>query len=384
MSQNVQYMNYLDYLIRVENQQLITDKLKVNNIIANNTDINIEGNIKSNNDIDCNNLNATNSINIKNNNTTKFTIDSNGNITSNNITSSGNISSTGINISKNSTNYLSTDSNGNIKIKGLTFNSNNPNYILTSSTQSTNDNEDKIITTKKYVEDNYINKSSGDLVGQFYKVGDDIKGEIFNDYDNNKAKGLYSHACGQNTCADQNNMFVCGQYNIYNENEPILNENKLFVVGNGSDDNNRNDAFVVYNTGKAYAKVFSTIGSDYAELFEVYDETIPIKDYEYKFITLKGDKAKIANHDDYILGVYSSQPAILGNSPINNFKNKYIPVGLIGKLIVYDYGKCNVDDFCKVGFNGCAIPYDKYIDNDISHYRVIKRYDENKIVIIFK
>jgi len=291
MSQNVQYMNYLDYLIRVENQQLITDEIKVNKLIFNN----------------------------------------------------------------------------------------NPNYSLTSSTQSSNETDDQTITTKKYVEDNYINKSSGDLVGQFYKVGDDIKGEIFNDYEHNIASGNFSHASGQGTYADQDNMTVVGQFN-----KNTNNDNKLFVVGNGSDNDNRNDAFIVYNTGKVYANVFSTLGSDYAELFEVYDESIPIKNYEYKFITLKGDKAKIANHDDYILGVYSCQPAILGNSPINNFKNKYIPVGLIGKLIVYDYGKCNVDDFCKVGFNGCAIPYDKYIDNDISHYRVIKRYDENKIVIIFK
>ena len=372
MSQNVQYMNYLDYLIRVDSQQLITDEIKVNKIVAKDTNINIESNIKSNNDIDCNNLNATNSINIKNNNTTKFTINSNGD-----ITTSNNISSTGINISKNLTNYLSTDTNGNIKIQGLTFNS-NPDYVLTSTTQSTNDDNDKKIATKYYV-DNTTSHIIDGLVGQFYPNKDDIKGEIFNDYTNNEASGIYSHASGQGTCANQNNMTVVGQFN-----KKTNNDNKLFVVGNGSDNNNRNDAFVVYNTGKVYANVFSTIGSDYAELFEVYDETIPIKDYECKFITLKGDKAKIANYDDYILGVYSSQPAILGNSPINNFKNKYIPVGLIGKLIVYDYGKCNVDGFCKVGFNGCAIPYDKYIDNDISHYRVIKRYDENKIVIIFK
>ena len=257
---------------------------------------------------------------------------------------------------------------------------NNDQYVLNKSTQSTNHNDDKIISTKYYV-DNQIININDNLVGKFYKVNDNIKGEIFNDYNNNIASGLYSNASGQGTYADKNNMMVVGQFN-----KNINNDNKLFVVGNGSDNNNRNDAFIVYNNGHVYADVFTTIGSDYAELFEVYNNNIPIKDYEYKFITLIGDKAKIASQNDYILGVYSSQPAILGNkmNNINDINNKVIPIGLLGKLIVYDYGKCNVNEFCKVGLNGCAIPYNKEIDKDIQHWRVIKRYDKDKIIIIFK
>ena len=259
----------------------------------------------------------------------------------------------------------------------------NNNYYLNNSTQNSNDEDDKIITTKKYVDKNNV--------GRFYPDNDNKKGEIFNDYEHNKAFGNYSHASGEGTVADKNNMSVVGQYNIYDANKQELNENKLFVVGNGENDNNRNDALIVYKSGEVYADVFTTIGSDYAELFEVFDNSIPIKEYEYKFITLKGDKVKIASNNDYILGVYSVNPSILGNKIFNNNNdnnnnNKYIPVGLIGKLIVYDYGKCFIDGYCKVGLNGCAIPYNENEDlyNKIYHYRVIKRFDKDKIIIVFK
>ena len=40
-------------------------------------------------------------------------------------------------------------------------------------------------------------------------------------------------------------MTAIGQYNIYSESDATLNNNKLFVVGNGTADNARSDAFVV-------------------------------------------------------------------------------------------------------------------------------------------
>ena len=60
------------------------------------------------------------------------------------------------------------------------------------------------------------------------------------------ASGYSSHAGGQGTIADQNSMTAIGKYNTEN------NTNTLFVVGNGTNDDNvitRNDAFVVKDTG---------------------------------------------------------------------------------------------------------------------------------------
>lgn len=57
------------------------------------------------------------------------------------------------------------------------------------------------------------------------------------------ASGNQSHASGRGTYADQINMTAIGSFNTQN------NTNALFVVGNGDDNNNRSDAFVVYKNG---------------------------------------------------------------------------------------------------------------------------------------
>lgn len=63
------------------------------------------------------------------------------------------------------------------------------------------------------------------------------------------ASGLYSHAGGSHTVANKQSMTAIGKYNI---NDSSLNTGKLFVVGNGTADNARSDAFVVKDDGSAY------------------------------------------------------------------------------------------------------------------------------------
>ena len=92
----------------------------------------------------------------------------------------------------------------------------------------------------------------------------ELKGEIFNSYtgvNKNIASGFYSHAegnstiatgdnshsSGYNTIAYNDNMTAIGQYNISGNKSD--NDEKIFVVGNGSDENNRSDAFVVKDNG---------------------------------------------------------------------------------------------------------------------------------------
>ena len=68
--------------------------------------------------------------------------------------------------------------------------------------------------------------------------------------DHTKALGKCSHASGSYTVADKENMTAIGKYNVYDSNDSTLNDGKLFVVGNGTNNNNRNDAFVVYDNGR--------------------------------------------------------------------------------------------------------------------------------------
>ena len=59
---------------------------------------------------------------------------------------------------------------------------------------------------------------------------------------NTIAGGIYSHAAGNNTIANDAYQFVIGSYNNNNENN-------LFEVGNGADENNRSNAFSIGRDG---------------------------------------------------------------------------------------------------------------------------------------
>ena len=63
------------------------------------------------------------------------------------------------------------------------------------------------------------------------------------------ASGYHSHAEGESTIAGENNMHTCGQYNY-------TSSNAAFVIGNGTDDNTRSDAFIVDWNGTASATSF--------------------------------------------------------------------------------------------------------------------------------
>lgn len=269
--------------------------------------------------------------------------------------------------------------NGNQILYNLIIGSGNNIYSnINSSIISGNNNTISDILTSSIIsgKNNTISiTTSQNIIGGEYN-------EIINTTEtkNNLLIGRYNQIDGSYI----NNAVVCGYYN-----NPNTVNKALLVVGNGNgtsgDPDERRNALVVYEDGKTYSPVFTTQNADYAELFEVYDETIPIKDYEYKFITLIDDKVKIAsNEDDYILGVYSLKPGIIGNYNLDELNNKKnIQVGLLGRLIVIDNNTCKSNSYCKVDKNGYAIPYDKS-DGDVPHYRVMKRIDNNKILIMFK
>ena len=155
------------------------------------------------------------------------------------------------------------------------------------------------------------------------------------------------------------------------------------------------------------------------------------------FVTLDGENIRIANsNDDYILGVVSATPSIVGDSyfgdnwhgmyetdifgryiidtvhveehideetgetipdhyeerlvlnPEWNHEQKYearedrsewSAIGMLGKLIVIDDGTCEVNGYCKVADNGIATKSD-----DKSGYRVMARLDDTHIKILFR
>lgn len=88
----------------------------------------------------------------------------------------------------------------------------------------------------------------------------------------------------------------------------------VFVIGNGSPGATSN-AFRVTYAGETYGLTsFKTSGADYAEYFEWQDGNPQAEDRVGRFVTMSGKHIKTAAPGDYILGVVSGQPCIIGNA----------------------------------------------------------------------
>lgn len=233
--------------------------------------------------------------------------------------------------------------------------------------------------------------------------------EILN-YDGCLVAGTWNSAT-----ADYQTVIGINAKSTYESSE---NASILFNIGNGHEEDGtltQNSAMQVDFLGNVYAGgAYKTVGADYAEYFEWLDGNVDNQDRIGLFVTLDGDKIKLANKDDYILGVISANPSIVGNSAELDWHDKYktdvygrliydeshnpivsknyndtleyVPrgarkeyskVGLLGQLVVQDDGTCEVNGYCTASVNGVATKSD-------SGYRVIKRIDETHIKIILK
>ena len=211
---------------------------------------------------------------------------------------------------------------------------------------------------------------------------------------------------------------VIGKYANISNGPLNYNDNSgdIFKVGNGTKYLRKN-AFRVSANGNCYAyNSMNSNGADFAEYFEWLDGNENNEDRRGLFVTLEGDKIRLANENDtYILGVVSAMPTIVGNSgseiwqgafirdifgniiidektntpkinPNYDKEKSYISredrkewsaIGLVGTLVACDNGKCRVNGYCKAGKGGIAVSS----DND---YRVIQRIDDRHIKIIVK
>jgi hypothetical protein len=190
------------------------------------------------------------------------------------------------------------------------------------------------------------------------------------------------------------------------------------------------------SSGSLYAKSHVTSSADYAEYYEWEDGNPNNEDRRGHFVTLSsGDKIRFAtSEDDYILGVVSVSPAVLGNDYDAEWKGKYltdvfgrvlteeiyyeevmdtetgeiipaytevhpilnpdydesqeyisrekrkewVPIGTHGQLILIDNGLCEVGKYCMPGEDGTAVPSDQ------KEYRIIERLDDSHIKIVIK
>ena len=139
---------------------------------------------------------------------------------------------------------------------------------------------------------------------------------------NTVARNGCGHAEGIGTCAD-GGQHSQGHYNTINVGSATGTSGTAFTIGNGTSEKKSN-AFRISYGGFVYAQS-STLntGADYAEYFEWQDSNPDAEDRRGYFVTLDGDKIKIAEPNDYILGIVSGQPAVIGNGD-ENWRGRYI------------------------------------------------------------
>ena len=242
------------------------------------------------------------------------------------------------------------------------------------------------------------------------------------------SSGYYSHAEGLGTTAKGKNQTAMGKYNI-------ADTSSLLIVGKGSKDSARSNAFTVSSAGAGwFAGEVTSTGADYAEYFEWLDGNPNYEDRVGLIVTLEGDKIRLANADDDILGIVSRTAMVLGanyeyewkykyltdefgriiyNEPVEEFieytefvdgefvtvkestgfhaypklnpeydaSQEYIsreerpewePIGLLGKIYIRDDGSCRVGGYVKVWANGIATAAEEK-----TNIRVMKRTADN-------
>ena len=299
-------------------------------------------------------------------------------------------------------------------------------------------------------------------------AGTETGAEIFNDYTNNTASAKYahaegaytsatgecSHAEGRNTAAfgmyshssgkgTQANTFqtVIGKYNALKpgtEETSQSNADTLFMIGNGVSNGpnspTRSNAFRTAADGQSFGlKAFGASGADFAEYFEWQDGNPNSEDRRGKFVTLDGDKIKLANAGDFIVGVVSSMAAFIGNTSSEQWQGRYLqdvfgdwiqeeveipektdeltgkvipahtavqyalnpeydptqeyvsrqfrkewsPIGMLGQVVVVDDGTCTVGGFCNAGVDGVGTAAE-------NGYKVMKRVDSTHVKVLVK
>lgn len=266
--------------------------------------------------------------------------------------------------------------------------------------------------------------------------------------EHNTASGRASHAGGRNTIASGTNSasfgcgtqatgwnsFAIGKYNKeFSEKADVMNS--PFMVGTGTDDANRVNCFRVHWQGKIFAtNSYNTTGADYAEYFEWLDKNTLNEDRVGYFVTLDGEKIRIATEeDDYILGIVSATPSVIGNSYDDQWigreirdewgriiyeeveiqeerdekgniiqeahkemqpklnkdydntqlyigrsqRKEWDAIGMLGQLLVRDDGTCKVNEYCKCEKEGVATAAE-------TGYRVLSRVSDNIIKVLFR
>ena len=327
------------------------------------------------------------------------------------------------------------------------------------------DNDTIVKIDEKYLDIKNTNIVNGSVIGSLrtvgsseesseYKMGQYAFAEGYNtkasrDYShaegyNTEASGYSSHAEGFGTIANGMFQHVQGYYNKIDTLDVDGFGQYLDIVGYGrGDDNGRSNVYTLsYNGCGSFAGTVQTQGADYAEYFEWEDGNSENEDRVGLLVSLYGEKIKLAEPGDEILGIISGTAAVLGDNyewewngkylkddfgrtvyekveeflevPVVNietgkavtetrslgFMNRpklnpnYDPekeyinrrdrqewdiVGMIGKLYLRDDGTSTVNGYVTVGTNGIATA-----SSEKTNIRVLSRVNDHVVKVLLK
>ena len=176
--------------------------------------------------------------------------------------------------------------------------------------------------------------SKGVAIGTYNTAGQQFSG--FNCIaigDHNEATQRYSIAIGKGLLVNTDY-----QLGLLKNNIQDVNNDYGVVVGNGTDGNNRSNAYTLdwQGNGTFAGTVSSATGADYAEYFEWKDGNPNNEDRVGYIVTLDGDKIVKANTGDDVLGICSGTAMVLGDSAEWNWTKRYLTDDF-GRIIYEDY-----------------------------------------------
>lgn len=140
-----------------------------------------------------------------------------------------------------------------------------------------------------------------------------------------QALATNSHAGGQGTLAEYFAETTIGRWNVRKSPATSSPLGDLFVIGKGTDDTARANAFRVNHSGVYGTGAFNSSGADYAELFEWADGNPESVDRAGRFVTLEGENIRLAGPGDgYILGIVSGAPSVVGDVYDDQWQGMYL------------------------------------------------------------
>lgn len=163
------------------------------------------------------------------------------------------------------------------------------------------------------------------------------------------ASGDYgSHAEGHYTTASNFASHAGGKYNaaMTTGGSNGNTTGHAFVIGKGTSSSALSNAFSVMYSGvvKAASTITASTTADYAEFFEWEDGNPDAEDRVGKFVTINGDKISIAtSNEDYILGIVSGEPFVLGNGDCDTWNGMYLR-DEFGRTILEPAPKIEIDE----------------------------------------